>query len=187
MYSTLLSFQLVEWDKNFEICKQKFLYIEIWSVATSPDGKSVMTVRDNDVMINDIEMNFTREEFRQTLAVKGSVAGRAPVVVDDQTIACVERSSGLNVSLYEYDNGKFPAKGSLKDGHDMIINALLINGNSLVSAGWDSKIVLWDIKALQKKQEFGCESYINTLCWADKDKKQVLAGGKNEYLIWVQL
>ena len=69
----------------------------------------------------------------------------------------------------------------------MIINALLINENYLVSAGWDSKIVLWDIKALQKKQEFACESYINTLCWADKGKKQVLAGGKNGYLIWVQL
>ena len=40
---------------------------------------------------------------------------------------------------------------------------------------------------MQKKQEFACESYINTLCWADKDKKQVLAGGKNGYLIWVQL
>ena len=48
--------------------------------------KSVITVRDNDVMINDIEIDLTREEFRQTLAVKGSVAGRAPVVCDYQTM-----------------------------------------------------------------------------------------------------
>lgn len=177
----------MEWDKDFSINKQKFLYIEIWSLAASPDGKSVMTVRDNDVMINDVEMDYTREEFKQTLAVKGSVPGRAPVVVDDQTIACVERGSGLNISLFHYDNAKFPSKGSLKDGHDMIINALLLNQNYVVSAGWDGRIILWDMTDFQKKKEFNCESYINTLCWFDKDKKQVLAGGKNGYLIFVQL
>ena len=45
---------LLEWDKDFKVNKQKFTYIEIWSLAVSPDGQSVMTVRDNDVMINDV-------------------------------------------------------------------------------------------------------------------------------------
>lgn len=74
----------------------------------------------------------------------------------------------------------------LQDGHDMIITALLQSPDCIISAGWDQKIIYWDIGTMQKKSEFICESYINTLCWYDATKKQVLAGGKNGYFTIVQ-
>ena len=193
---------LVEWDQNFKVNKHKFTYNAIWSLAASPDGKFVLTVRDNDVMINDIckwniswifvifkpflltAVGNTRKEFAQTVAVESVLQGRAPVVIDAQNIACPERA-GLNISVYAYQKG-FPLKGTLKDGHDMIITALLQSPDCIISAGWDHKIIYWDIGTMEKKKEFICETYINTLCWYDTTKKQVLAGGKNGYLTIVQ-
>ena len=69
----------------------------------------------------------------------------------------------------------------------MIVNSILLDGDKVVSAGWDSKVVLWSISSLKKELEVACESYINILCWMDSTNKQVLAGGKNGYLIIVQL
>ena len=74
-----------------------------------------------------------------------------------------------------------------QNGHDMIINSILLDGDKVVSAGWDSKVVLWSISSLKKELEVPCESYVNILCWMDSTNKQVLAGGKNGYLILVQL
>jgi hypothetical protein len=54
-------------------------------------------------------MDFSREEFAQTLAVRATVRGRAPVVVDDHHVVCVDRG-GMKVSLFTNDNSKFPTK-----------------------------------------------------------------------------
>ena len=54
-----------------------------------------------------LAIDYKREEFKETLAVRASVQGRAPVAVDDLHVACVDRS-GMNVQLYVYDNAKFP-------------------------------------------------------------------------------
>ena len=58
-------------------------------------------------------MDFSREEFAQTVAVRGTIRGRAPAVVDERHIICVDRA-GMDVTVYEYDNSKFPLKASLK-------------------------------------------------------------------------
>ena len=58
-------------------------------------------------------IDFSREEFAQTLAVIGSVRGRAPVVVDQKHIACVE-GGGMNVCLYPYNKGNFSLEATLQ-------------------------------------------------------------------------
>lgn len=58
-------------------------------------------------------VDFSREEFAQTVSVRGTIRGRAPVVVDEHHIICVD-TKGMDVSIYEYDNAKFPLKGSLQ-------------------------------------------------------------------------
>ena len=68
-----------------------------------------------------------------------------------------------------------------------MINSILLAGDTVVSAGWDSKIVRWTVSTLKKELEVPCESYINVLSWMDQDTKQVLAGGQNGYLILAQL
>ena len=60
-----------------------------------------------------LAIDYTREEFAQTLAVKGSVQGRSPVVMDQAYIACVDRG-GMSVRLYANDNAQFPPKGTLE-------------------------------------------------------------------------
>ena len=114
----------MKWGEDFKVEAQKFTYTEIWSLAASPDGQNVLTARDNDCIINDVckfytietwsmtllwmlAIDYKREEFKETLAVRASVQGRAPVAVDDLHVACVDRS-GMNVQLYVYDNAKFP-------------------------------------------------------------------------------
>ena len=69
----------------------------------------------------------------------------------------------------------------------MIINTILLAGDNVISAGWDSKIVLWTISSLKKDLEIPCDSYINILSRMDQNTNKVLAGGKNGYLILVQL
>ena len=69
----------------------------------------------------------------------------------------------------------------------MIINTILLAGDNVISAGWDSKIVLWTISSLKKDLEIPCDSYINILSWMDQNTNKVIAGGKNGYLILVQL
>ena len=69
----------------------------------------------------------------------------------------------------------------------MIINALLLNEDTIVSAGWDKKLVRWSIESQKNLDVTPCETYINTLAWLDKSKNQVLAGGMNGYLILAQL
>ena len=69
----------------------------------------------------------------------------------------------------------------------MIVNALLLSSTECVSAGWDCKVIVWDIGSLKKKAEIPCQYYINCLSWMDKEKKMALAGGKNGYLVLLQL
>ena len=69
----------------------------------------------------------------------------------------------------------------------MIVNALLPASDAVVSAGWDGKLVYWDLESRKVAKTYQCESYINTLTWLNSSKKQVLAGGKSGYLILVEM
>ena len=65
-----------------------------------------------------IAINYNREEFAQTLPVRGTVRGRAPVVVSEGHVSCVDRG-GMNICLYAYDNAQFPSKGTLQVSYDI--------------------------------------------------------------------
>ena len=69
----------------------------------------------------------------------------------------------------------------------MIVNALPPASDAVVSAGWDGKLVYWDLESRKVAKTYQCESYINTLTWLNSSKKQVLAGGKSGYLILVEM
>ena len=58
-------------------------------------------------------VDYSREEFAQTLAVVGSVRGRAPVVADEKHIACVEVGACMDISLYS-STPNFASKGTLQ-------------------------------------------------------------------------
>ena len=55
---------------------------------------------------------YKKEEFLATLAVKGSMIGRAPVDVSDQYVVLADRS-GMNVNVYE-NCSEYPLISSFK-------------------------------------------------------------------------
>ena len=65
----------------------------------------------DDVFILVPAVDFSREEFAQTLAVVGSIRGRAPVVADEKHIACVEVGACMDISLYS-STPNFASKGT---------------------------------------------------------------------------
>ena len=69
----------------------------------------------------------------------------------------------------------------------MIVNALLSLPNGVISAGWDRKLVFWDLDTQKVIREYQCDAYINTMAWLDPIKKHVLAGGANGFLALVQM
>ena len=67
----------------------------------------------DDFFVSVPALDYSREEFAQTLAVVGNVRGRAPVVVDEKHIACVEVGACMDISLYS-STPNFASKGTLK-------------------------------------------------------------------------
>ena len=56
---------------------------------------------------------YKKEEFLSTLAVKGSMIGRAPVDVSDKYVVLADRS-GMNVNVYKNDGSQYPLISSFK-------------------------------------------------------------------------
>ena len=61
--------------------------------------------------------DFSREEYQATLALHGTVRGRAPVLVDENHILCVDRSGGMNIKVYDYKDKDFSEKCNLQVGN----------------------------------------------------------------------
>ena len=58
-------------------------------------------------------MVYKKEEFSDTLAVKGSMIGRAPVAVNDTYVVLADRS-GMNVNVYDSKQKEYPLLATLK-------------------------------------------------------------------------
>ena len=58
-------------------------------------------------------MVYKKEEFSDTLAVKGSMIGRAPVAVSDTYVVLADRS-GMNVNVYDSKQKEYPLLATLK-------------------------------------------------------------------------
>ena len=56
---------------------------------------------------------YKKEEFQATLAVKGTMIGRAPVAVSESYVALADRS-GLFVQVYDAKDSKYKAIHTLK-------------------------------------------------------------------------
>ncbi len=119
---------------------------------------------------------LSREEYTDTLSVKGSFDGRSPVVVGKSFVACVDRN-GMKAKVYRNDGKKYPSVGLFEvtlplkvqyhyllqrplflKGHDMIINAVALDesGGHLVTAGWDGRVKQWDIETQKEIQQVRC-------------------------------
>ena len=49
---------------------------------------------------------------------------------------------GMDIQVRSLDGSKFKESNILKK-HDMIVNTLLADGDLLLSAGWDSRLLIW--------------------------------------------
>ena len=57
---------------------------------------------------------YKKDCFKETMSVRASLIGRAPVVVNSHHVALLDRSA-FKVSLYKYDDDKFPFLGTTPD------------------------------------------------------------------------
>ena len=57
---------------------------------------------------------YKKDCFKETMSVRASLIGRAPVVVNSHHVALLDRSA-FKVSLYNYDDDKFPLIGTTPD------------------------------------------------------------------------
>ena len=58
---------------------------------------------------------YLSTRYKDTMAVKLSLNGRAPIVVTDHHVAMLDRSAYM-VNIYQYDNQKFPSVSTTADG-----------------------------------------------------------------------
>ena len=64
---------------------------------------------------------YKKDCFKETMSVRASLIGRAPVVVNSHHVALLDRSA-FKVSLYKYDDDKFPFIGSTPDAEVNVQN-----------------------------------------------------------------
>jgi len=186
--------QLVCLGPDFKEIAKKFTYAEVWGLAISKDGLNAFNSRNNDTMVTDLTTVYLSTRYKETMAVKLSLNGRAPIVVTDHHVAMLDRSA-YTVNIYQYDNQKFPSVSTTADGehggHEMVINAILLSEDGLhvVSSGWDGRVIMWETATGSKVTEYQCDVYINTLSWARQDgsHREVFVGGKDGYLARIQL
>jgi len=177
------------WSENLTECEmKKEYYTEVWTIAVNNACDTVYTGRDNEIIVADIsekkDPKFAKiGQFSNTVTVNHTFPGRAPVVIDeeDEVLVCPSRG-GMDLQVLKKKESVYREAQILKK-HDMIVNTLVLDGNILVSAGWDSRVVFWKIK----EEEFvfleavKLESYVNILCQGDHET--YYAGGKKGYLV----
>jgi len=175
---------LCRWSHNlstFDLKKE--YYTEIWSLAISLDNNTVYTVRDNEIIVADVSNQACGSN---SVRVNYTIPGRAPVVLDsNQQMLFSPTRGGMDIQVRNLDVSKFKESNILKK-HDMIVNTLLVDGDLLLSAGWDSRLLIWEKKAsidYKMKEEVKLESYINTMCSGQENSYYL--GGKKGYLVKV--
>ena len=57
---------------------------------------------------------YKKDCFKETMSVRATLIGRAPVVVNKHYVALLDRSA-FKVGLYKYDDDKFACVGSTPD------------------------------------------------------------------------
>lgn len=127
-FRSALTLQLLCFEPpGFQLKTKKFTYSEVWSMCISPDGRRAFHVKDNECTVSDLSMYglilfsrrsfmnsslvpgaiYTKDAFKETLAVVHSIPGRAPVTVNDTLLALADRS-GLKVCLHQNDGSRYP-------------------------------------------------------------------------------
>ena len=62
----------------------------------------------------------------------------------------------------------------------MIINSIIGDADKFFSAGWDAKVIMWDLDRLAKVTELPVEGYVNTM--ALDGVNSLYIGGANGFI-----
>ena len=95
-------------------------------------------------------------QFSNTVTVNHTFPGRAPVVIneEDDVLICPSRG-GMDLQVMRKKDNVYKEAQILKK-HDMIVNTLILEGDILLSAGWDSRIAFWVINKYFAKSDQMC-------------------------------
>ena len=130
------------WSADLATCHlKKEYYTEIWSLVVSQDKRTVLTARDNEVILADVSQMCCNN--LNTVLVNYTLPGRAPVVLNmgEEVMMCPTRG-GMDIMVRRLQGGKYQDTQLLKR-HDMIVNTIVMEDNMMLSAGWDARVVFW--------------------------------------------
>ncbi|TRY81106.1 hypothetical protein TCAL_07794 [Tigriopus californicus] len=176
------------YQDGFKMDRQKSSYAEIWSLALSPDGTTLFSAKDNLVVASYVEDEPNQQaQFQDTLAVKATVEGRAPVIVNSKFIVCADRT-GMKALIYDHSRQGYPLLGELT-GHDMIINAIAFQEDSkvILTSGWDGRVKVWDPEVFQETSQIELGTYVNCICACSNEVGTYFIGGKDGRIVRLQL
>ena len=128
---------LCQWTADLSDCRlKKEYYTEIWSLALTDGGRTVLTARDNEIIAAELTGS-------STVLVSFTLPGRAPVVMDNtENIMVCPNRGGMDIIVRRRQDNRYVESQVLRR-HDMIINSLLVRGDTLLSAGWDARVAVW--------------------------------------------
>jgi len=179
---------LCRWSENLLQCEmKKEYYTEVWTIAINSACDTVYTGRDNEVIVADVtekrDSRFAEVgQFSNVVTVNYTFPGRAPVVIneEDDCLVCPSRS-GMDLQVMRKKENVYKEAQVLKK-HDMIINTVILDGELLLSAGWDSRVAFWkhDGGEFVFSEDVKLDSYVNIMCKGDNNIYYV--GGKKGFL-----
>ena len=70
-----------------------------------------------------------KDGFKETMCVRASLTGRAPVVANEYYVAMLDKSA-FKANVYKYDNAKFPLVGTTADAEVEFSNRVTMDLNS---------------------------------------------------------
>ncbi|CAG7835241.1 unnamed protein product [Allacma fusca] len=139
---------------------------EIWDMFV--DKNKIYTVRDRDVVISEFGSNGQVSTYN-------TLEGRGPLRVSGDKLCFIDRS-GMELLVHDNIAKGNPLLGKLQ-GHSMIINAIIGNPDRFFTAGWDCKVVAWNLEKLSKITEQPVDGYVNTMAMSSVGNLYV--GGAN--------
>ena len=111
---------LCEWSGDLAECRvKKEYYTEIWSLALTDSGRTVLTARDNEIIAAELAGD-------STVRVNFTLPGRAPVILDDKEnlMFCPSRG-GMDIIVRRREG----SKGRFRSSKEYVMIANISNKN----------------------------------------------------------